>query len=109
MSFWDHMFDNDWKQREDIEQLRRSSKTASRRQRRDVSGNSSKLESLESRVEELEADLGHTVLLLTGTLEMLKQSGTWDSDKFAQLLHEIDMRDGVEDGQASLKKPEVPE
>ncbi|MGY8771351.1 MAG: hypothetical protein ACKVH8_23300 [Pirellulales bacterium] len=109
MSFWDHMFDSDWKQREDIERLRRNSKTAARRQRSTVNNNTSKVDQLENRVEELEADLGHAILLLTGTLEMLKQSETWDADKFTQLLHEIDMRDGVEDGQAKLVNPDAPD
>jgi hypothetical protein len=102
MSIWDYVFDSDWKQRSDIEALRRASLDRTYRDRRDAAGQRDDIESLEQRVSELEDDLGQATLFVMATMEMLKQTGNWDNDTFCAAMTAIDQRDGLQDGKANF-------
>lgn len=102
MSFWDHMFDSEWKQRSDIEELKKASRYRRFSSRRQAGEHEEQIKSLEHRIDELEDDLGQATLFLMATMEMLKQTDNWDNDKFHSALAIIDKRDGVQDGKATL-------
>ena len=102
MSIWDHLFDSPWKQRSDIKELKKLSTYHRKRNRRLGREKEERITSLEHRVDELEDDLGQATLFVLATMEMLKQTGNWDNDKFNNALAVIDKRDGVQDGKATL-------
>ena len=102
MSFWDHMFDSDWKQRNDIEELKRASRYRRKSNLRQVREHGEQINVLEQRVTELENDLGQATLFLMATMEMLKQTDNWDNATFHRALAVIDKRDGDQDGKAAL-------
>ena len=102
MSFWDYLFDSDWKQRSDIEELRMQS-SLNRAHRKNSRRQIEKITSLENRVEELEDGLGEVILLLMATMEMLKQSKQWDEETFNKSVALIDAHDGTVDGKTSTK------
>ncbi|MHC4886947.1 MAG: hypothetical protein ACYTGH_17870, partial [Planctomycetota bacterium] len=78
MSFFDYVFDSEWRQRSDIEDLKRR---ARRQQRAARSGNrqaNAKVASLEARVDELEEQMGALQLLNRALIETLRQSPGWN-------------------------------
>jgi len=102
MSLWDYVFDSEWSQRSDIEDLKRRTRNSQSVTMRKTVRQRKEIESLEERVEELEGDVGQMTLFLMATIEMLKSTGKWDNEVFHQALEFIDGRDGVKDGKASL-------
>ena len=95
MGLLDHMFDNDWRQRQDIEALKAQSRRLGR-SRRKVTAN------LRARVEELEDTVGGLTLLCRGLLEMMEKKGVWNEEEFRAICREIDAADGTLDGKAPL-------
>ena len=101
MSFWNYVFDNDYRQRADIESLRdrsrrqqRIASTAARRARRQST-------ELQEQVEELEEQVGSLLLMNRALLAMLRRQPDWSEEAFAKVLHDIDMEDGKLDGKVS--------
>lgn len=94
MSVWNYVFDSEYKQRFDIENLRQSSQVARRRQNRNT-------RELKERVNELEHEVGELALICRTLLTVLRESGNFDEQTFQQVFHEIDAEDGVIDGRVT--------
>lgn len=103
MSIFKYLFDNEWSQRADIEEL----KMRARRQHWASINGSNKTESeiysLEVQVRQLQEQVGSLQLVTRGLVSMLKEQKNWDEKKFQRTLLEIDIEDGVQDGQVTRK------
>lgn len=93
MSVLDYMFDNDWIQRADIDNLQRNNMMLRSRVARDG-----------GRIRNLEEEIDHLTLINEALLRMLEKKGVILRDEFRALLVEVDLEDGVHDGK--LSKPE---
>ena len=71
MSVLDYMFDNDWLQRDDIENLRRNGMVLRRNEVR----NTGRIRNLEAEVDFLTEQLGHMMLINEALLRMLEKKG----------------------------------
>ncbi|RMG17416.1 MAG: hypothetical protein D6731_04210 [Planctomycetota bacterium] len=89
--FWSYVFDSEYRQRADIEDLKRRGQAVQRRVRRG-------LRDLEERVEELELQVGSLALLCRALLSLLREQGTVDPEALAAAVDAIDLEDGVRDG-----------
>ncbi|MEZ6189456.1 MAG: hypothetical protein R3F62_31205 [Planctomycetota bacterium] len=95
--FWRNLFDNDYRQRIDIDDLGSrlsSERKRSVRQRRKVAG-------LEQRVEELEGQVGELALICRGLLSYLRQAELIVPEELEQIFEAIDAEDGVLDGRVT--------
>ncbi|MCC9602735.1 hypothetical protein LOC67_19470 [Stieleria sp. JC731] len=101
MDLWKFVFDNEYRQRADIESLRETSKTV----RRDRMRQSRALKSQESRIEELENQVGELALLCRSMLTVLRENGSIDPTQFQETLSKIDLEDGVADGKITKDPP----
>lgn len=101
MDFWDHLFDNEYKRRADIEALKRSSRIrqSSRRQERQ------QIESQEKRIEQLEDQVGKLALLCRSLLTVLRESDAVDPERLQEVMNQIDGEDGVMDGKITTQPP----
>lgn len=90
-SFWKFVFDNEFMQRADIEEVRgrvrRRARQAARRAR-----------DLEDRLEQAETELGEMRLFTRALLALLQESGTLDPARVRAKILEIDASDGTVDG-----------
>ena len=98
MSFWSYLFDNEFSQRQDINNLRATSRVRARQLRRQTR------ESRE-RLQELEEEVGELALLTRALLTYLRESGGIDPEKFAEVLERVDLDDGVLDGKLGENPP----
>ncbi len=96
-SLFDHIFDNDWRQREDIQSLKTHSSQMGRRMARRTG-------KLESRIEDLENQVGELALLCRSLLTLFRKNGTLDPGSFQAVMQEIDAEDGVIDGKITLQE-----
>ena len=99
-SVLDYMFDNDWIQRADIENLKSSARqmqSSEYRMRKKVVDDS-------QRIGDLEDQVAHLTLINEALLRILEKKNTFARDEFRALLVEIDLEDGVHDGK--LAPPE---
>ncbi|MDF1660874.1 MAG: hypothetical protein P1V97_03835, partial [Planctomycetota bacterium] len=94
MSVWNYVFDNEYKQRYDIENLRQASNNARRRQSRTQ-------RETKDRVSELEQEVGELALVCRTLLTVLRESGSIDEKRFQQVFKDIDAEDGVIDGRVT--------
>jgi hypothetical protein len=101
MDFWDHLFDNEYKQRADIESLKRSSLARKRGRMRDRQ----QVQDLQQRIEELEDQVGELALLCRSLLTVLREDGTVQPERFQEVMHRMDAEDGVVDGKITPEKP----
>lgn len=101
MSVWKYMFDSDWLQRSDIERLDKASYVLARR----LGTAQRTARRLEERVSELEDEIGRLVLLNETLLRLLERKGHLNRNEFRALLVEVDLLDGVQDGQLRRKTP----
>lgn len=109
MSIWNYVFDNEYRQRSDIEDLKRRSQVTGRSQTR-------KAKELDRRVDELEEEVGEITLVCRSLLTLLRQSGVVDPTAFEAVMADIDAEDGVIDGRVtpedkrpkSRKPPKAP-
>jgi len=103
MGFWDHLFDSDWRQREDIsalqKQARHRSKTLWKRSSQKVEQDRRQ----DERIVELQDAVGALALLCKGTMHMLKEKGVWDEAAFQRICEEIDSADGQRDGKTPVR------
>jgi hypothetical protein len=93
-SVLDYMFDNEWIQRADIENLKSSTfqmRSSAYRMQRKVINDA-------ERIRELEDQVAHLTLINEALLRMLEKKGVFARDEFRSLLVEIDLEDGVHDG-----------
>jgi len=91
MSFWDHLFDNEYKQRRDIELLRDVAHEQTLDQMNAVRRADDHAVALGRRIDRLE-------LLCEGLIEVLKNRGGLTADELTLAITRVDLRDGVEDG-----------
>lgn len=102
MDFFDYLFDNEYKQRTDIEALKRQ--TLSRK--RDRSRQLQRFEDQDSRIEQLEDRVGELALLCRSLLTVLRENGAVTPERFQQVMVEIDAEDGEVDGKSTPAAPD---
>ena len=105
MDFWDHLFDNEYKQRTDIESLKRSSLARKRGRMRDRQ----QVQDLQQRIQELEDQVDELALLCRSLLTVLRENGTVQPERFHEVMQRIDAEDGVVDGKITPDKPDADE
>ncbi|WP_182865721.1 hypothetical protein [Stieleria mannarensis] len=101
MDFWDHLFDNEYKRRADIEKLKRTARARRLARRRTAD----QIDSQEKRIEQLEDKVGELALLCRSLLTILRENGAVDPQRFQQIMTEIDAEDGVVDGKITNPSP----
>ena len=104
-SVLNYMFDNDWIQRADIENLKSSARqmqSTEYRMRRKVLNDS-------QRIGDLEDQVAHLTLINEALLRMLEKKNAFGRDEFRALLVEIDLEDGVHDGKLARPVPAQPQ
>ena len=94
MSILRYMFDNEWKQRDDIEALKAVQASRRRQARRES-------RSAENRIDDLEAEVGELALLCRTLLTVLRETAVVDPDVLAETLKRVDLEDGVLDGRVT--------
>lgn len=87
MGVLDYMYDNEWIQRADIDNLQRSTMALRSKMVRDG-----------GRIRDLEQEIDHLTLINEALLRMLEKKGVILRDEFRALLVEVDLEDGVHDG-----------
>ena len=90
-SFWDFVFDHEFKQRADLEAVRKRAHRVARRTARQT-------RELEKRLEKAEDELGEMRLFTRALLALLQESGTLDAARIRDKILEIDASDGTVDG-----------
>lgn len=101
MDFWNYLFDNEYKQRADIQGLKKHSlvwKQAQQRARRQV-------DDQQQRIDELENQLGELALLCRSLLTVLREDGTIKPERFHEVMNRIDAEDGTLDGKITPQGP----
>lgn len=93
VSFWDHLFDNDYKQRDDIEAL----SAISTEQAIESGATRRRLEKLSQRVDRNE-------LLNEALFRWFEAEHGLTAERFRELIVQIDLEDGVEDGRIGKDK-----
>ena len=101
MSIWEHLFDNEYKQRADIDSLKRISLSRKRRRRSDRQQTLDQ----QKRIEHLEDQVGELALLCRSLLTVLREDGTVQPERFQEVMKQIDAEDGVDDGKITPKDP----
>lgn len=105
MSLLPYLFDNTWSQRRDIENLR-SKITSTTAQL----GTARLTETqLREEVQKLQAGIGQLKLVTEALIRTLVKHGLTKPHDLADLMHEIDLEDGREDGQFDESRIGVPE
>ncbi len=94
MSVWDYVFDNDYRQRADIEKLRSNAEFMNVRLQRDASTNA-------QRIEQLETEVGELALLCRSLLAVLNETGAVKPEQLVAAMSRIDAEDGVIDGRVT--------
>ncbi|MDA1194667.1 MAG: hypothetical protein O2894_05735 [Planctomycetota bacterium] len=97
-SNWRWLFDNEWLQRADLESLRSSARMRARSARR------RHLET-ESRLDELEDELGEMRLFTRALLALLQENGALDPAQLRAKLLALDAEDGKQDGRMDKEEP----
>jgi len=88
MGYWDKLFDNEWAQRDDIDRLQHEAAFAA-----DTAADLQRaLHEQRQRVAKLE-------LMVEALVEVLRERKALTRDEVAVMIQQIDLADGVEDGQ----------
>ena len=98
MDFWTHLFDNEYRQRADIESLKQSSIKKKRRDQRTI-------QNQQDRIEALEDQVGELALLCRSLLTVLREDGTVRPERFEEVMKQMDAEDGVVDGKFTPEPP----
>ena len=101
MDFWNFLFDSEYRQRADIESLKRMSIERKGARQRDRN----RIKNQEERIQQLEDQVGELALLCRSLLTVLREDGTVAPERFEQVLSQIDAEDGVIDGKITPGKP----
>ncbi|MDG2224132.1 MAG: hypothetical protein P8L85_22310 [Rubripirellula sp.] len=91
MDFWTNLFDSDYRQRADIEALKRKSKTRDFQEFKRMGGQQDRIDALEDQVGEL-------ALLCRSLLTLLRENGTVKPERLEEVMTRMDAADGVVDG-----------
>jgi len=105
MSLINHLFDNEWRQRSDIESLKSQVATAHTQ----ASLTRVSEASTNEQFEHLKARVGKLNLVVEALFRTMTQQGLIKPNEFTELLREIDLEDGELDGQRNEPRPNVPE
>lgn len=95
------LFDFFFPEQAQASHLRRLAQNTSRKSAMENSARRRTLQ-LETRVEELEASLGFTTLVLGALVQALDQKGVVTRDDLRTVMHEVDSIDGVTDGKIDI-------
>lgn len=101
MDFWDHLFDNEYKRRADIESLKRSSVARRASRRHELR----QIENQAERIEQLEDRVGELALLCRSLLTVLREADAVDPERLQEVMNQIDSEDGVMDGKITPQPP----
>ena len=104
MGLLDYVFDNDYRQRNDIEELKLAK---TRLTRQAVSANRSERDKLQ-RIQHLEEQVGELALLAKTLLNIVITKALCSAEEAAQIMRKLDLEDGVEDGQITPGQPRDP-
>ncbi len=91
MSMWDYLFDNEWRQRSDIESLKQGL-------RRSVHVRSLSAIKQKERVDRITDELPVLALYCRTMLTLMLEKGLVTRDEFLARMHQIDASDGRLDG-----------
>lgn len=101
MDFWDYLFDNEYRQRADIQSLKEHSharKLAELRGQRQI-------EDQQQRIETLENQVGELALLCRSLMTLLRENGTVQPERLQEVMIRIDAEDGLIDGKITPQDP----
>jgi hypothetical protein len=90
MGVFDYIFDSEYLQRSDIEDLKAQTAQLRARPSRDAD--------MQARILELEQDVGSLALLCKTLMAMLLENHICTGKQLEERMREIDLKDGVEDG-----------
>lgn len=104
MSMLPFLFDNDWFQRRDIENARGLAESANTRL------DLAKLTEVhhEEKMAELQAQLGRLNLIAAGLVRALVERQIVTPSELTEIMRQIDLEDGQEDGQLTASTKNVP-
>ncbi len=95
MSFWDYVFDSEFRQRDDINNLSKSLRQKSKRDRRE---SRRQKEKLSERIDELELEIARITLFSRSLLKILSDKNICTPAEWEATLHTLDLEDGKIDG-----------
>jgi hypothetical protein len=101
MWFLDYLFDTDWDQREDIDNLAAHARRLRVDRARDK-------KAAEARLTALEGEIGEIALFCRTVVEVLIDKGVVDRKTFLERMRPIDASDGREDGKLARDKRAFP-
>ena len=90
MSFWDNMFDSEYRQRKDINTLRANMM--------DMSDVASAVEPMRGEVTHMRMKLDQLGLLCEALVQLLELKGGFKREELTLMIQRLDLADGVEDG-----------
>ncbi|MEE2937932.1 MAG: hypothetical protein VYA84_18240 [Planctomycetota bacterium] len=96
MDFWTNLFDNNYRQRADVEALKRQSKNRAAVDYRRIGDQQDRIDALEDQVGEL-------ALLCRSLLTLLREDGTVKPERLEEVMRRMDAADGVIDGKITPK------
>ena len=95
MSFWDYVFDSEFRQRDDINNLSKSLRQKSKRDRRE---SRRQKEKLSERIDELELEIARITLFSRSLLKILSDKNICTPAEWEATLRTLDLEDGKIDG-----------
>lgn len=93
----EYLFDSEWRQRTDIESLKKAATYQQQKLKRDKEKSSEVVHKLREKVLRME-------LVQAAMLRMLQQSKLWNEEEFRNIMTELDLKDGKLDGKMTPKK-----
>ena len=101
MSIFNFIFDSEWSQRSDIEDLKQKNIELASKLYQKRPGEAT----LEKKIHTLEQEVGELALLSKTLMRILMEKGVCTGQEFEALMHQFDLEDGVADGKVT--KPSV--
>ena len=98
MSFWDYVFDSEFSQRSDINNLNNISKSLREQRRRDRRESRRQKEKLSEKVDELELEVARMTLFSRSLLKILSDKNICTPAEWEATLRTLDLEDGKIDG-----------
>ena len=114
MEFLDYLFDNEYKQRNDIEELKEQSfivqnsmYTDYKKIEKGTKKTDEEISKLKKRIAELENNLGTMAMFVKTIKKLLEEKGLFNETEFIKLCKKIDLADGIADNKSTLKNQEI--
>ena len=102
MSMFKYMFDTEWMQRMDIEELR----DQERAMRSEMYFLDKKSAKAKDQLKVLQHEVGELALVCKTLMRIILEKGLCTGKELGELMHEIDLEDGVADGRVTPKGPQ---